>query len=105
MGKEKLEWFRHQQKRMGDYWCDIDEYQHKCPICGGKLFSTRIHMMVIMDGNTVFHCEDSEHTFYRSSWDTETILYFNGDASETSFDYDTKYKLDGNKWIEIPKRI
>jgi hypothetical protein len=105
MGKEKLEWFRFQQKRMGDYWCDINEYQHKCPICGGKLFSTHINMMIVMDGNTVIHCEDNEHTFYRSSWDMETILYFNKDASETSFDYETKYKLNDDKWIEVPKQI
>lgn len=105
MGKEKLEWFRYQQKRMGGYWCDINEYQHKCPICGGKLFSTHINIMIVMDGNTVIHCENNEHTFYRSSWDMENILYFNNDASETSFDYETRYKLVDNKWIEVPKQI
>jgi hypothetical protein len=101
MGKEKLDWFRYQQDRMGEGWCMIDEYYHKCPLCNGKLFSVEMQGMCIMDGNTVIHCEDNEHTFFRSAWDMEEVLYRNEDASETSFDYDKKYKFVESNWVII----
>ncbi len=101
MGKERLQWFRDQEKRMGEWWCDIKEYQHKCPICNSKLFSTHINVSCVMDGNTVLHCENNEHTFYLPSRDWKTILYLSENASETSFDYKTRYLLKDDKQEEI----
>jgi hypothetical protein len=54
-----------------------------------------------MDGNTVFHCENNEHTFYLPSRDWKITLYKSENASETSFDYETRYLLKDNKWEEI----
>jgi hypothetical protein len=58
-------------------------------------------MKHVMDGNTVIHCENDEHTFYRSSLDIEIILYQNDNASETTFKYDKKYKYIDDVWSEI----
>lgn len=101
MGKERLKWLRYQQKRVGDYFCDIELYKHKCPLCGDQLFSAYLKVIQVMDGNNVIHCEANEHTFYESSWDIEPILYYNDDASETSFDYKTRYKMIDNNWVEM----
>jgi uncharacterized protein with PIN domain len=101
MEKEKLEWLIETNERMGGDWWKIKEQQFKCPICNGKLFSVQHTMKRVMDGNTVIHCEDNEHTFFKSSWDTEVILYQNDNASETTSKYDKEYKYTNGVWVEI----
>lgn len=86
---------------MGGNWCKIKEQQYRCPICGGKLFPTQNTMIHVMDGNTVIHCENDEHTFFSSTWDTEHILYMSDNASETSFKYDKKFKYENDIWCEV----
>ena len=103
MGKEKLEWMIATNERMGGDWCKIKEYSKLCPICGGKLYSAHITMMQVLDGNNLIHCMNEEHTFFESAYDIKPILYFNNEASETSFKYDKSFEWVDDKWIEIPK--
>lgn len=98
MGKARLEELKKANERSPG-WYDIKESPDKCPICGGKLFSSNSHHLV-MDGNTVYHCDQQDdHTFWRNARDTGHILYLNEMADESNFDWEVEYrKNDAGEW-------
>lgn len=103
MGKKRLDWLIKTNDRMSYGWFEIEKLQYKCPICNGNLFSTHLTINIVMDGNTVIHCDNDEHTFYMPARNTETLLYQNDNATETTFEYDKKYKYnyENDNWTEI----
>ena len=102
MGKARLEDLKKTNERAPG-WYDIKESDDKCPICGSALFSASSQLLV-MDGNTIFHCEnEDDHTFWRNARDMNDVLYLNERASETSFEYEVKYKKDAVGAWEIEK--
>ena len=101
MGKSKLDWIEKTILRCGDNWGQIIESHYKCPICNSKLYTakTGYGLDYVMDGNTVYHCSENEHTFFETAWDNKMILYLSEDASETSTNYEKKFELIDNKWV------
>lgn len=99
MGKARLEELKASNERVGYEWFKITEERDMCPICGGKLFSTTSHHLV-MDGNTVYHCDqEDDHTFWRNARDTGDVLYLNEMANESNFDYEVEYtKNESGIW-------
>ena len=100
---KKLDWLIKTNYSMNYEWCKIKKLHYKCPICNGNLFSTHLTFKRVMDGNAVIHCDNDEHTFYMAARSIETILYQNNNATETTFEYDKKFKYDyeNKNWIEI----
>ena len=71
----------------------------KCPICNTDLYTAKNWMCGVMDGNTVYHCEDNEeHKFWRNSREGGDILHLNQKASETDFHSEKDYKLVDGSW-------
>lgn len=103
MGKERLEWLKSTIERMGDSWYIIENYELKCPVCGGNLCIEYMRGHTIMDGNTVIHCDADEHTFFRRAMGKKHVLYLSKDATKTTSKYEKAFEyVDGN-WKCIEK--
>jgi hypothetical protein len=70
----------------------------KCPICNSDLYIVN-RMKRVMDGNTVYHCENNEeHKFWKNSRELGAILHLNKNASATNFHSEKDYKLVDGSW-------
>lgn len=100
MGKAYLDSVRATNERFGYQWEKIDESYEICPICSSKMWVTSNHMMFVLDGNTVFHCEkEDDHTFWRNARGDRDEMMYHPNSSETNFDYLAIYRKDENgKW-------
>ena len=55
--------------------------------------------MVVMDGNTVYQCENTqEHKFRNHPFEERNILNLNKNASETDCTTEQDYKLIDGSW-------
>lgn len=71
----------------------------KCPICNSDLYTVKKRIIRVMDGNTVYHCENNEeHRFWKNSRELGEILHLNKKASETDFNSEKDYKLVDGSW-------
>lgn len=77
----------------------IEKSNVKCPICNGNLYTIDNWMMVVMDGNTVYQCENvQEHKFWNHPFEERDILHLNKNASETDWTSEQDYKLVDGSW-------
>jgi ssDNA-binding Zn-finger/Zn-ribbon topoisomerase 1 len=73
----------------------------KCPICNSDLYIVNNWMLHIMDGNTVFYCENNEnHKFWKNAREKDNILHLNKNASSTNFDSEQDFSLINDKWVK-----
>jgi len=72
----------------------VKESDMLCPICNGKLYTVYCWMDDVMDGNTVYYCENHvNHKFWRNAREMESILHLNKNASSTNFDTEQDFIL------------
>ena len=87
---------------------EVDRYDYTkayetCPKCGGKMTLRKQGLIRVMDGNSVFECEDTfEHRFWQNMREHNGVIHFNTYSSATNFKSDANYKWDKKteKWIE-----
>jgi hypothetical protein len=73
-----------------------------CPLCQGNLHSVDEEGLLVLDGNYVYQCENhADHRFWENSADIHQILHLNKTASQTSFDFEKRFKNTGRYWREI----
>lgn len=77
----------------------VDNANKTCPICDGDLYCVDNWMMVVMDGDAVYHCENNEeHIFWKHPFERKDILHLNKNASETNFTSEQDYEFINGSW-------
>lgn len=101
MGKAYLDQVRATNERFGYEWEKIGASHEKCPICESQLWITSGHVHIVLDGNTVYHCEkEDDHTFWTNPYSNRGEMMYHPNSSQTDFDYLAIYKKDENgKWF------
>lgn len=83
-----------------DFFNTVEKSYFKCPICGGDLYTVDNVMACVLDGNTVYHCENHEdHSFWHHPFEKNNILHLNKYASETNFTSEQDFVLENGSWI------
>jgi hypothetical protein len=79
----------------------VDKASLICPVCGGDTYTVDNTMMIVMDGNCVWHCENDEtHKFFRHPFEPNYILHQHRHASETNFKSEQDWNLVDGVWVK-----
>lgn len=88
------------EKLKGNPFNTVVKSHVKCPVCNSELYTADNWMIQVMDGNTVYHCENiEEHKFWNHPFEGSDILHLNKNASETDWGTEQDYKLVDGSWV------
>jgi hypothetical protein len=84
----------------------VEKSHLKCPCCNSDLYTDDNQMLLVMDGNSVYQCENHEdHRFWQNSRESSNYIHLNKNASETSFDSEKDFKLIKDKWFQYFQNV